>query len=92
MSLNALFFYIYVYYFAVFLMFTYVAFFHLNEVFFFHLYVVLGLAVTATLTLPLILFESYYLKSFLALSSVLNSLLVFYAFCGSQASDALFLI
>ena len=92
MSLNALFFYVYVYYFSIFLMFVYVAFFFLNEVFFFHLYVVIGFVVVATLGLPFILFESYYLKAFLALSSILNSVLIFYALCNSQASDVLFLI
>jgi hypothetical protein len=92
MSLNALFFYVYVYYFTVFFLSLYVTFFYLNEIFMFHLYVSLALVAVATLILPSILTESYYIKTFLALSSVLNSILLIYALCNPQTSDSLFLI
>jgi hypothetical protein len=92
MTLISLFFYIYVYYFSVFIFFLYVIFFYLNELFFFNLYVVVLLIIVGTLGVSVLLFESFYLKSFLALSSILNSILIFYALCGFQATDLLFLI
>ena len=92
MTLISLFFYIYVYYFSVFIFFIYVIFFYLNELFFFNLYIVVLLIIVGTLGVSMLLFESFYLKSFLALSSILNSILIFYALCSFQASDLLFLI
>lgn len=92
MTLISLFFYVYVYYFSVFIFFLYVIFFYLNELFFFNLYVVVLLVILGTLGVSALLFESFYLKSFLALSSILNSILIFYALCSFQASDLLFLI
>lgn len=92
MTIVSLFFYVYVYYFSIFLFFTYVIFFYLNELFFTNLYLVIGLLVMATITLFPILFESFYVKSFLALSSVLNSVLIFYALCSYQASDFIFIL
>lgn len=92
MSLISLFFYIYVYYFSVFFFFSYVLFFYLNELFFINLYIIIGFIVIATLGLASILFESFYVKSFLALSSILNSVLIFYALCSYHSSDFLFLL
>ena len=92
MTLISLFFYIYVYYFSVFIFFLYVIFFYLNELFLFNLYVVMLLIIIGTLGVSMLLFESFYLKSFLALSSILNSILIFYALCSFQASDLLFII
>ena len=92
MTLLSLFFYLYVYYFTVFLLFTYIVCLHLHELFVFYLYLVLFLIVVSTLGLASLLFESYYVKAFLALSSILNSTLVLYAFCGLQTFDSLFFI
>ena len=92
MTLLSLFFYVYVYYFSIFFFFTYVLFFYLNELFFTNLYIVIGLAIIAVLGLSLILFESFYIKSFLALSSILNSVLVLFALCSYHSSDFMFIL
>jgi len=48
-----------------------------NEVFYFFIYINLLLLVIGIFILLNILYEAYYLKSFLALSSILNTLFVF---------------
>ena len=92
MTLLSLFFYVYVYYFAIFFYFIYVIFFQLNELFAFNIYIIIILILMGTLLMGSILFESLYLKAFLALSSILNSLLIFYALCSLQAVDLIFVI
>ena len=90
LSMYSLFFYVYVYYFSIFLYFTYVMFFYLNEFFMANLYILVLFTVTATLGISLLLFESFYLKAFVALSSILNSIFMFFALCGVNAVDVLF--
>lgn len=92
MTLTSLFFYVYIYYFGIFFYFTYVIFFYLNELFFFNLYIIVALVLVATLGLSVLLYESFYVKSFLALSSILNSVFIFFALCSHQSSDVLFLL
>lgn len=92
MTISALFFYVYVYYFTVFFLFIYVLCGYFHELFAFYVAFALALVVIATLGLTSLMFESLYLKSFLALSSILNSTLVLYALCGFQTLDALFLV
>jgi len=92
MNILSLFFYVYVYYFALFFYLLYVTYFYLNELFLFNAYLLTWLLVVSTLYLTSILLESYYVKSFLALSSILNSTFVFYALCGSHAADFTFLL
>ena len=90
MSLTSLFFYVYVYYFSIFFYFTYTMLFFLNEFFSLNVYLVVLLSLVATLGVSALLFESFYVKSFLALSSILNSILVFIGMCSYQSSDILF--
>ena len=92
MSLTSLFFYVYIYYFSIFFYFTYTLLFFLNEFFFLNVYLVVLLSLVATLGISSLLFESFYIKSFLALSSILNSILIFIGMCSYQASDMLFLM
>lgn len=92
MSLTSLFFYVYVYYFSIFLYFIYILFFYLNELFFLNIYLLISLVVIATLGIAVLLFETFYLKSFLALSSILNSILIFLAMTSYQSSDLVFLL
>jgi len=92
MTLLSLFFYIYIYYFTVFFYFTYVLFYYFNELFSFNIFIIITLLLLGTLVLTPTLFESFYLKVFLALSSILNSLLLFYALCSLHATDLLFVI
>ena len=57
-----------------------------------NLYPLTVLLVIGTLMLSTILLESLYIKSFLALSSILNSVLILYALPSFQASDLLLVI
>ena len=92
LSMHSLFFYVYVYYFSVFMYFIYVVFFYLNEFFISNLYVFVLFTVVATLGISVLLFESFYLKAFLALSSILNSVFIFFALCSSHSFDTLFIL
>ena len=92
MTLPALFFYVYVYYFTIFFFFVYVLCHHFHELFTFYLYATLFLVLLATVALISLMFESYYVKAFLALSSILNSTLVLYTLCGFQSLDSLLLV
>ena len=78
-SYLALFFYIYIYYFALFVYLIYCVFFLLNELLLLYLYLLVGLLSLGSITVSGILFESFYIKAFLALSSILNSLILFFA-------------
>ena len=89
MTLVSLFFYVYVYYFVVFFMFVLVVYLYCHEVFIFFLTLTLLLVSLASLGLASILFESLYVKAFLALSSILNSTLILYGLCGFQTFDSI---
>jgi hypothetical protein len=75
--LHALFFYISFFYFFIFIFFIFFILEYLNEIFFFFINVNIVLLLLGLFVLLFILCESYYLKTFLALSSVLNTLFVF---------------
>ena len=90
--LHALFFYIFFFYFFIFLFFIYFFLVYVNEVFFFFLYVNVCLLLVGFLILLFILCEAYYLKAFLALSSILNTLFVFLALNGITFTDFIFFI
>ena len=89
-SYLALFFYIYVYYFTLFLYFIYCIFFILNELLLFYLYLLIGLVSLGAIIISGILFESFYLKSFFALSSILNSLIIFFTVAGLDSFTGIF--
>ena len=90
MTMISLFFYIYIYYFTVLFMFLYVVGNYFHELFTFYLSFTLVLVIVATIGLVSIVFESFYFKAFLALSSIFNSTLLLYALCGFQTIDLLF--
>ena len=90
MTMISLFYYIYIYYFTVLFMFLYVVGNHFHELFTFYLSLTLVLVIIATVGLVSIVFESFYFKAFLALSSIFNSTLLLYALCGFQTIDLLF--
>lgn len=92
LTLNALFFYTYVYYFSLFTFFLIVTLCYLSELFVFNLYLMLLLVVFGSLVITSVLYESLYIKAFLALSSILNSLLVLLTSLSVQSVDLLFLI
>ena len=90
MTMVSLFYYIYIYYFTVLFMFLYIVGNHFHELFTFYLSFTLVLVIIATVGLVSIVFESFYFKAFLALSSIFNSTLLLYALCGFQTIDLLF--
>ena len=77
--LHVLFFYITFFYFFLFLFFTYFFVVYLGELFYYNLFLN---AIILTLGLVILIFiicESFYIKAFLAMSSILNTLFVFLA-------------
>jgi len=89
LPLYTLFFYISFFYFFLFLFLIHLLTVCLGEIFYYYIIVVVGLVVVGLSVLLFILCESFYLKSFLAMSSILNSLFVFLAMTSSHVSDAL---
>ena len=85
-SLLPLFFYIYIYYFTLFVYLTYFMICLLNELLLFNFYLTLGLISLGAIVIGGLLFESYYVKSFLALSSILNSLIVLFTLTGLNST------
>lgn len=85
--LHALFFYICFFYFFIFLFFLYFFLNYLNEIFYYFVGVNILLLLIGFFILLFIICEAYYIKSFLALSSILNTLFVFLAISGSNLTD-----
>jgi len=77
LSLPALAFYILFFYFFIFLFFIILLINYFNEIFYFYLFVNVFLLLVGFLVILTILTEAYYLKTFLAISSILNTLFVF---------------
>lgn len=90
--LHALFFYIAFFYFFIFYFFTYFFVVYMNELFYFNLFLNVIMLVVGLLTLVFIICESFYIKAFLAMSSILNTLLVFLALSSYVDTDYVFLI
>lgn len=91
-SFLSLFFYIYVYYFLLFVYLVYCIFLELNELLTLYLYLLLALLSVSTIMVSGILFESFYIKAFLALSSILNSLILFFAITSLNTYTELFVL
>ena len=70
-------FYIYYYYFFMFVYVLYLMLIYLSEIFYFYILIFWIFILIGLIVLCCILCETYYLKSFLAVSSILNSLLMF---------------
>ena len=77
---HSLFFYVTFFYFFIFLFFTFFFSFCLNELFYFFAFIFNFLLLFGFLSLFAILCDSYYVKVFLSLSSILNTLFVFLVF------------
>jgi len=84
LPVHVLFFYISFFYFFIFLFFCFFLVNYLNEIFFFFIIVNIFFLFAGFFILFAILNEAYYLKSFIALSSILNSLFVFLTINGSN--------
>jgi hypothetical protein len=92
MSLHALFFYLTFFYFFLILYFAYVLIILLNEVFYFNIFINILLLSSGLVLLTVTLLESYYLKAFFALSSILNTLLIFLALSSLNTIDFIFVL
>ncbi len=64
----------------------------MNELFYFNIFINLILLTLGLIFLVFILCESYYIKAFLAMSSILNTLFVFLAMSSYQITDYVFII
>ena len=85
LTFHVLFFYLTFYYFFLLLFFVIFFLSHVNELFFFYSSVFLIFSVAGLLMIFFIFFESYYLKAFLAISSILNTLFIFFAMTNTQS-------
>lgn len=92
MPIHALFFYILFFYFFLILFFLITFLIYLNEIFYFFVGINICILLTGFFILLFILCESYYLKAFLALSSILNTLFVFLALNSTPLVDFLFFL
>ena len=92
LSMHILFFYIVFFYFFIFLFFTYFFTIYLNELFYFNIFVNSTLLILGLTMLVFIICESFYIKAFLAMSSILNTLFVFLALNSYSVVDYLFFL
>lgn len=90
--LHALMFYIIFFYFFIFLFFLYFFLIYLNEIFFFFIGINICLLILGFFILLFILCEAYYLKAFLAMSSILNTLFVFLSLNSTNLIDFSFFL
>ena len=92
MSFQSLFFYVCFFYFHLLLFLIYYFIVYMNELFYFNNITHLILLIIGVVLLTFLLFESYYIKSFLAFSSILNTLLIFLGLTSFNTTDVFFLI
>ena len=90
--LHALFLYIFFFYFFLFTFILYFLLIYVSDLFVFNILVNLTVLLTGTIMLFFILYESYYLKAFFAMSSILNSLFVFLAISSTPVYDFILFI
>ena len=90
MSFHSLFFYICFFYFHLLLFLIYYFIVYMNELFYFNNIIHLIVLIIGVVLLTLLLFESYYIKSFLAFSSILNTLLIFLGLTSFHTTDIYF--
>ena len=91
-SFHALFVYIAFFYFFLIIYFSYLLSILLSDVFYFNIFVNLILVLLGLSLLVFILFESYYIKAFFALSSIINTLLVFLSLSAVNFFDFVFVL
>ena len=89
--LQTLFFYICFFYFFLFLYIINILTSYFSEIFYFYSFIITIFILISIITLFSILCESLYLKVFLAISSILNSVLVFLALSSTHKIDYFFL-
>jgi hypothetical protein len=89
-SFPTLAFYIIFFYFLLFLFFINFFLVYLHELFFYYSFVTLIFVILGLITLLFILCESFFIKTFFAVSSILNSLLVILAMSTTHGVDVVF--
>jgi len=87
LPLHTLYFYTFFFYFHIFIFFIYFFLNYVSDIFYFNINVHLVLLFIGLITLTFILCESYYIKAFIALSSILNSLFIFLTLSGLTTTD-----
>lgn len=92
LPLHFLFFYVTFFYFFIFYFFLYFLIIYLSELFYFNLLVNLILLTSGLVILLFIISESIYLKAFLAMSSILNTLLIFLALMSFSVTEFVFVL
>ena len=91
-GLHTIIFYICFYYYCLFIFFIHLLSSYFHYLTYYYTYILLTLVIVGMLVLLTILCETYYVKSFLAVSSILNSLLVLLSIASAPNSDLLFFI
>lgn len=91
-NIQSLFIYICFYYYFLLVFFAYFILVYVNEIFYFNAPINYLLLVIGTIIFSFILCESYYIKSFVALSSILNTLFVFLSMSVSTSNDFFFIL
>jgi len=91
-SFHALYVYIFFFYFFLIIYFIYILVILLNEIFYFNIFINFIVTLFGLIMLTFLLFESYYIKVFFALSSILNTLLIFLAISGFNSFDFIFFL
>jgi len=92
LTFSSLLFYITFFYFYLFLYFIYFLTSYFHELFFFYSFISLTIILIGMTTLFFILCETFFIKTFLAVSSILNSLLVLLAISSKHSFDIFFYI
>lgn len=92
LPIHMLFVYICYFYFFFFLFIIHLISSYFSEVYYYYLFILSIILVVSVLLLLTILCESYYIKIFLAMSSILNSILVFIALSNTHLQDFLLIL
>lgn len=91
MSLHVIFYYICFFYFFLLLFFVYFLVIYFNDFTYYNRILLTTISLIGALTLFTVLIEAFYLKAFLAMSSILNTLLIFLAL-SSVSTSSFFII
>ena len=89
---SSLIFYISYFYYFLFLFIIHFLTSYFHELFYFYSFISLIIILIGMFTLLFILCETFYIKTFLAISSILNALLVFIAMVSTHTSDIIFFL
>jgi len=92
LSFHLIFIYVCYFYFFFFIFLIHLLTVYFSELYYYYVFVVSLLLLLAVLLLLMILCESYYIKIFLAMSSILNSVLVFIGFSNLHCFSTLLLL